>query len=154
MLADPQVTRSDSPEADVPPDEQPAPRQKTVSKTILNFWIDAALLLSVLFLVWVSAMMQVVFPTPTSADKTLLWGLSFNDWRDLQFFSLCVCALLALEHVVLHWKWICSVIATRILRVKSRPDEATQAVYGVIFFIGILLTMLAGIIAAVCTVEY
>lgn len=124
-----------------------------MSKTLFNFWLDAALLVAITFVVWVSVMMQVVFPDPTRAGGWELWGLSYDRWRDTQFYSLCVCALLALEHLVLHWSWVCGVIATRLLRVEKRPDDGVQAVYGVAFFITVLLVMLAGILAAVLTVR-
>ncbi len=128
------------------------PRQ--LSRTMLNFWLDAALLMSVLFLVWVSALLQMVFPAPTSAKGWELWGMSFNQWRDTQFFALCVSALLALEHVVLHWNWICGVIATKVLRIQKRPDEGVQSIYGVGAFIAVLFVMMSTIFAAIVTVKH
>jgi hypothetical protein len=125
------------------------PGRRKMSRSLLNFWLDAALLLAVTFVLWVSAVMQAVFPPPTFADGWELWGLSYNQWHNMQFVGLCVCALLALEHVVLHWNWVCSVIATQVLRVKARPDEGVQAVYGVATFIAILLAVLGSVAAAV-----
>ena len=120
---------------------------------LLNFWLDLALLLTLLFVGWVSAMMRVVFPAPTSADGWKLWGLTFNRWSDIQFFGLCAFGLLAIEHLVLHWNWVCSLIATKILRTKNRPDESNQAVFGVGTFITVLMAMLAGLIAAMLNVH-
>ncbi len=128
-------------------------RPRKASKTLLNFWVDAALFLGITSLVWISAMLQIVFPPPTLAEGWRLWGLSYNEWRNVQFGSLCICALLAIEHLVLHWTWVCSVLATRILRIQKRPDEGVQAIYGVGTFIVILLALLGGIIAAMFTVE-
>lgn len=119
-----------------------------MTRTLLNFWVDAALLLAVVVLVWVSVVLQFAFPPPTSADGWILWGLTYNQWRDVQFGALCVCVLLALEHLVLHWNWVCSVLAMQVLRLRQRPDEGVQAVYGVGAFIAILVTMLASIIVA------
>src|SRR5262245_39184921 len=113
-----------------------------MSRSLLNFWLDAALLIAVLLALWVSVMLQVVFPAPTAAEGWVLWGLSFNQWRDVQFVALCACGLLVLEHVVLHWNWVCGVLATKILRVRSRSDEGVQAVYGVATFIVLLGVML------------
>lgn len=133
--------------------QEPKPGRRKTSMVLINFWLDAGLLISIAFLGWVSAMMQVVFPAPTAADGWELWGLTFDQWRDLQFGSLCVCGLLALEHLALHWNWVCGVITTKVLRVKSRPDEGVNAVYGVGTFIGIMTVMLAGIIVAIVTVK-
>lgn len=135
------------------PAEDAGPRPRKVSRTLLNFWLDVALFLVVTFVLWVSAMMQVVFPAPTAAEGWTLWGLSFNQWRNAQFFSLCLCALLALEHIVLHWNWVCSVIATQVLRVKKRPDEGNQALYGIATFIGIMVLALGSILVAMFTVQ-
>lgn len=126
---------------------------RKVSKALINFWLDVALLTAVVFLIWVSAMMQFVFPTPTRAAGWKLWGLTFDQWRDTQFGALCLCGLLGLEHLVLHWTWVCSVIATKVLRVRSRPDEGIQALYGVGIFIGVVMAMLTSILAAILTVK-
>lgn len=143
---------------ELPPASEPALQDKRIpatggsvarkgSRTLLNFWLDAMLLVTVAFLGWVSAMLRTVFPAPTSADGWKVWGLTFDQWHDAQFAAFCLCGLLALEHVVLHWNWVCSVISTKILRV-TRPDEASQAVYGVGAFIALLGLMLVGLIAA------
>jgi Domain of unknown function (DUF4405) len=132
---------------------EPKPAAPKSSRTLLNLWVDVALFLAIVVLMWVSAMLQFVFPPPTLADGWKLWGLSFNQWRDVQFYALCVCALLAVEHVVLHWNWVCSVIATRVLRAKKRPDEGAQTIYGVGTFIVILTVMMAAIIVALLTVK-
>lgn len=123
------------------------------SRTLLNFWIDAALLLAVVSMIWISVMLQLVFPPPTIADGWQLWGRSYDEWRDLQFFALCVSALLALEHLVLHWNWVCTVLATRVLRLRQRPDEGVQAIYGVATFIGILFFIFGSIVAARLSIQ-
>lgn len=131
-------------------EDKPASEKVSTRKggrTLLNFWLDALLLISVAFLGWVSAMLRFVFPPPTVADGWKLWGWTFDQWHEAQFAALCVCGLLMIEHIVLHWNWVCSVISTRILRV-SRPDEASQAVYGVGTFIVLLMILLSGIIVA------
>lgn len=129
------------------------PKTQKVSKSIINFVLDAVLLVAAVFLLWVSVVMRMVFPAPTTADGWELWGLSYDRWHDVQFSTLCVVALLVLEHLVLHWNWICGIIATKVLRVRKRPDEANQAVYGVATFITLLVTLLAGLIAATLAVK-
>lgn len=129
------------------------PARHRGSRTLVNFWLDVALLMAIIVVLWVSFMLQMVFPRPTAADGWELWGLSFNQWREVQFVGLCICALLALEHLVLHWNWVCTVIATRLLRVEKRPDEAIQAMYGVGAFITVLFLMLGTIFAASMAVK-
>lgn len=122
-----------------------------MSMALVNFWLDACLFVSLIFIMWVSVMLQLVFPPPTEAAGWSLWGLSYNDWQRVQFYAQCVFALLAVEHVVLHWNWVCSIIATQVLRVKSRPDEGVQAVYGVGTFITILVIVMGALIAAMAS---
>jgi hypothetical protein len=126
--------------------------QGKTSMAVINFWLDAALFVDMIFIMWVSVLMQFVFPPPTEAAGWSLWGLGFNDWRNVQFGALCVFALLAVEHVVLHWNWVCTVIATQVLRSKIRPDEGSQAVYGVGTFIVILVFVMATLLAATASV--
>jgi hypothetical protein len=149
------VAESQITEASAPVDDpsQPVARRK-FSMAILNFWLDLALLVNLLFVGWVSAVMRVVFPAPTSADGWMLWGMTFNRWSDMQFFGLCSLGLLVIEHLVLHWNWVCSLVATKILRAQKRPDEANQAVFGVGTFITVLMVMLGGLIAAMLNVHH
>jgi len=124
-----------------------------ISRTMLNFWVDATLLFSALSMAWVSVMLMVVFPIPTRSEGIKLLGLDFNQWRQIQFGLLMISALLALEHLVLHWKWVCGVIIMKILKLRARPDEAIQAVYGVGFFISTLLFMGVLIVVAKLLVQ-
>jgi hypothetical protein len=125
---------------------RPQPRRMT--RTLINFWVDAGLFVGLAVLLWVSAMLRVVFPTPSAAAGWKLWGLSFDDWYNVQFGALCFLVVLVVEHLVLHWNWVCTVFAGQVLRSKSRPDEGVQAVYGVGTFIAFLIVMLAAMMAA------
>jgi heme/copper-type cytochrome/quinol oxidase subunit 3 len=124
-----------------------APAKKW-SMALINLLLDTVLFFAVVFVVWVSVLMQVIFPPPTTAQGWKLWGMTFDQWRDAQFYSLCVAGVLAIEHLVLHWNWVCCAIATHILKSKSKPDEGSQAVYGVGTFIVILLLVFASLLAA------
>jgi len=133
---------------------KPTPARRKVSMAFINFWLDATLLVTISFVGWISAMLQIVFPVPTAAIGWELWGLSYNQWHDAQFFSLCLFALLVLVHVMLHWNWVCSIIATQVLRVKGRPDEGMQTIYGVATLIGLLMVVAGTIIAAILSVKH
>jgi hypothetical protein len=119
----------------------------------MNFWIDAWLLAVLAALGWISALLQVAFPTPTQADGWTLWGLTFDQWRDVQFAIVCLFALSVLVHVMMHWNWVCSVIATQLVRSRQRPDQGMQTIYGVATLIVILHLIAAGVIAAMLCVN-
>ena len=127
------------------------PRRLSVS--VINFWIDALLLVILTLLGWVSATLQVVFRTPTASAGWSLWGLGYDQWRDLQFGLLCFFALGVLVHIMMHWNWVCSVIATQIVRSRSRPDEGMQTIYGVIVLIMLLHLIAIGVGAAMFCVH-
>ncbi|MGP0066061.1 MAG: DUF4405 domain-containing protein [Isosphaeraceae bacterium] len=122
--------------------------RRRISLSVINFWLDALLLVVLAVLGWVSATLQVVFPAPTVADGWTLWGLAYDQWRDIQFGVLCVFAIGVLVHLMLHWNWICSVIATQIVRSRTRPDEGMQTIYGVITLIFLLHVIAFGVGAA------
>ena len=130
----------------------PTPPPKKMSMALINFWLDAALFLAIVTVLWITVILQIIFPAPTQAAGWKLWGLTYDQWHHAQFLALCVSGLLIIEHLVLHWNWVCSVIATQVLR-KSRPDEGTQAVFGVGLFIGVILVTLVSLIAALFSVQ-
>jgi hypothetical protein len=131
----------------------PAKGRKRISTTVFNFWVDACLLMVLSALGWVSVTLQVAFPAPTAAAGWTLWGLTYDQWRDIQFGMLSVFAGGILLHLMLHWKWVCSVMATQILRTKSRPDDGIQTIYGVATLIVILHVIAAGVLAAMLCVH-
>jgi hypothetical protein len=135
-----------------PPDECTKPQGKKWSMAVINFWLDTCLFLAVVALVWVTVVMVVVFPAPTQAAGWQLWGLGYDQWHNVQVGALFVAVALAVEHLVLHWNWVCTIIATKIVRTKSRPDEGLQAIYGVGTFIAIAGTMLVSLLVALFSV--
>jgi len=102
---------------------------------------------------WVSATLQVAFPAPTAADGWTLWGLTYDQWRDIQFAALSLFASGILLHLMLLWKWVSSVLAAQILRTKTRPDDGMQTIYGVATLIVILHIIAAGVLAAMFCVH-
>ncbi len=143
------------PEAGIDENSEPIGKKpaKKTPLTVINFWIDMALFLAIVFVMWVTVMLQMVFPPPTESQGWTLWGLDYNLWHRTQFFALCLSALLAVEHLVLHWNWVCTVMATRILRLKTRPDEGIQAVLGVGTFISVAMVILGSILVAAFMVK-
>jgi hypothetical protein len=129
------------------------PAKRRVSVSVINFWIDVTLLAALLLVGWVSAVLQMVFPAPTMAVGWTLWSLTYDQWRDVQFGLLCVFAMGVLIHVMMHWNWVCSVIATQIVRSRNRPDEGMQTIYGVATLIILLHVLAAGVIVALLFVR-
>ncbi|MFO1041189.1 MAG: DUF4405 domain-containing protein [Planctomycetaceae bacterium] len=134
--------------------DAPQPVRRKWSMALINFWLDVALLVSFTFVGWITATLQAVFPEPTSSAGWSLWGMNFNQWYDIQFYAICFFAFLVLVHVMLHWNWVCNVIAAQVLRVKTRPDDGLQTIYGVGLMIVLLNLIVGGVIAAILTVRH
>ncbi len=90
-------------------------KKSAPSKTLLNFWLDTFLLLNFVTLLYVATVVRFVFPAGTVADDWTLWGFSFDAWSDLQFVLLGILAMGITVHVMLHWPWVCGVLASRLL---------------------------------------
>ena len=127
--------------------------RRRLSVSVINFWIDAMLLVLLATLGLVSAVLQFVFPAPTAALGWTLWSLSFDQWRDVQFGCLCALGFAVVVHVMMHWNWVCSVIAAQILKTRQRPDEGMQTIYGVATLIIVLHVIGAGVIVALFSVR-
>ncbi len=111
-----------------------------VSRTLINFWLDAFLLL-VFSLHSISAVIvQFVFPPGVAAKGWTLWSMNFGQWCSVQFFFLSVLAFGILVHVMLHWSWVCGVIARKLLHQRELPDDGIRTVYGVGLLIVLLLS--------------
>ena len=119
-----------------------------MSRTIVNLLLDTLLLVILCGLVLSAVIVRFVFPPGTAAHGWQLWKLGFDQWLTIQFATIAVLALSVLIHVMLHWSWVCGVIATRITGdKKSKLDEGSQTLYGVGLLI-IILNVLGLTIAA------
>jgi hypothetical protein len=122
--------------------------KRRTSMSVINFWLDATLLCMLLLLGWEAAVLKLLFPAPTLAAGWSLWGLSYDQWDDIRFGTLCVFAFGILVHVMMHWNWVCSVLAAQILQSRNRPDEGKQTIYGVATLIVLLHIIGIGVIIA------
>lgn len=119
-----------------------------MSRTTVNFLLDSLLLVAFAILVWSAVIVRFVFPPAYDARGWTLWNLSFDDWLSVQFAMVAVLALGILIHVMLHWSWVCGVVASRVARPKKgKIDNGAQTLYGVGLLI-VILNVLGLAIAA------
>jgi len=112
----------------------PRPSGPMVSKTVVNFAVDAFLLLLVVALLFSAAVLRFVFPAPSDSAGWTLWGFDYDAWSSFQFVLVAILGLAILLHVMLHWAWVCGVVATKILRRsagKAKIDDGEQTLWGV-----------------------
>lgn len=125
-----------------------------MSRTIINFLLDSTLLVAFVVLIWCSVILRFVFPPGPNADGWTLWGFDYDQWAGFQFALVGVLTLGFLVHVMLHWNWVCGVVATRLSRQKrAAVDDGIQTLYGVGLLIVLLGAIGVGVAVAVLTVR-
>lgn len=115
-----------------------------------HFFVDVLLLISLLGLVWTSAILQLVFPPPTTADGWSLWGWGYDTWSIARFAALCVFLLIVLIHVMLQWNWVCNYLSSRVSKARGEKviiPKAVRTLYGVGTMI-VILTLICILLAA------
>jgi hypothetical protein len=125
-----------------------------MSRTHINFVLDSLLLVTFTALIWSSTIVRFVFPPGPEAKGWSLWGLTYDHWETIQFAMVGVLTLGVLIHVMLHWSWVCGVIATKLARdKKAKIDEGSQTLYGVGLLIVIFNILGLAIAVAALTIH-
>jgi hypothetical protein len=131
------------------PEQRLASRSSFWSRhsTIINFWLDVGLLILFLAQAWMFAVLHVVFPRGSGSDWKV-WGATPLDWSETLFATFCVFSVGIVLHVMLHWAWICGVIATRLLGRKPGKDDGSHTLLGVGVIVVLVHLLVAGILLA------
>lgn len=120
----------------------------------VNLVLDGALLVVFVAVCFAAVVVRFVFPPGPAAKGWMLWGLDYDAWGGIQFGLLATLALGVLVHLMLHWSWVCSMIAGRFGGGRrGRVDEGLQTIYGVGLLIVLLTVVGAALVAAVLTIR-
>ncbi|MGD9637165.1 MAG: DUF4405 domain-containing protein [Pirellulales bacterium] len=112
----------------------PAASSRKLTRTDVNFWLDFLLLVLFLALCTLSVILEFIFPVGPQADGWLLWGYGYGEWSRIRFLVLAVMAAAIVLHVMLHWSWVCGVVASRLGAKKSggaAHDDPSRTLWGV-----------------------
>jgi hypothetical protein len=144
-----QTLEPDEPEATQPSPVSTTRRPKRSNKTMINFWLDAGMLVLFVALGIIAVIVQFVFPPGVAARGWTLWGMSYGQWCSVQFTLLCMMAFAVLVHVMLHWPWVCGVVWRQLLGRSRLPNDGVRTIVGV----GVLIVLLnvAGIFVAIAS---
>lgn len=119
-----------------------------MSRSAVNFLLDALLLASFAIVLWTAGVVAFVFPAPLEAQSWRLFGLGFRGWLNVHLVVLGVFAGAVLLHVILHWTWVCGFVAARLARGKGGPgakpaalSDGVKTLYGVSLLVGVLTAM-------------
>lgn len=129
-----------------------------MQRTLLNFWLDATLLLVFLAVLWLTFVLRLVFPPATVAAGWRLWGWSYDQLDQLRFVTTCLFGGAVLLHIMLHWSWVCGVITSRLLRrregeKKRQWSDGIRTLYGVGLLLAILHALGIAFAAAVLMIN-
>lgn len=93
-----------------------------MNRTLANVIIDLAAAL--LFVGMIATGYVLRFPVPPGTNRILtLWGLTRHQWGTVHFWiSLSLLSVIAI-HLVLHWKWVVTVVGKR-LRLVTKPHPS------------------------------
>ena len=128
--------------------------KKKLSRTTINFWLDTFLLLLFLVLSWVAVVTRFIFPPGPDANGWKLWGWDYDHWCGLQFAVLGTLALAILIHVMLHWTWVCGVVASWLGQKKNASrDDGSRTLWGVSLLIVVFNLVGLAVAAATLMVE-
>ena len=136
---------SAQPTRETPKPAAGAPRPLFWSRhsTIVNFWLDALLLVLFVVQAWMFTVLHAVFPRGAGPDWTI-WNATPLDWSEVLLATFCVFSAAIVLHVMLHWSWICGVVATRLLGRKPGKDDGSHTLIGVGLIVVILHLLAAG----------
>jgi hypothetical protein len=120
----------------------------------INLVLDIALLVVFVGLLFAAVVVRFVFPPGPAAAGWRLWGLDYDAWGGIQFGMLAVLTGGVLVHLMFHWTWVCTMLASRLSGDrKARVDEGMQTIYGVMLLIAILVGISIAAGAAFLTIE-
>jgi hypothetical protein len=132
----------------------PTPRK--VSRTDVNFCLDVTLLALFLTVCTLSVILEFIFPSGSQADGWLLWGKDYSEWSRIRFGFLATLAAAVVLHVMLHWSWVCGVVASRLGAKKSGAvphDDPSRTLWGVGLLIVVVNVVGLIVAAAALTIQ-
>ncbi|MGB0716594.1 MAG: DUF4405 domain-containing protein [Phycisphaerae bacterium] len=124
-----------------------------MSRSTVNFWLDAAIGLILTAHLAISGVVSVVFPPALEAHGWTLWGYDYNQWCNARDIILLVFALGVLVHLILHWNWICGYITNQIAKRRGerfRLEDGEKTLIGV----GTLVVVLTAITVVIGAAEF
>ena len=130
-------------------------KRRRLTRTDINFCLDFLLLLIFVALCTCSVIVDFVFPIGTNANGWSLWTQSYASWSRIRFWILAALAVAILIHVMLHWSWVCGVIAGRLGKKGKSvavPDDPSRTLWGVgllIFLINVIGMVIAAAVLSI-----
>jgi len=121
-----------------------------MKRTSVNFWLDVLSLLVMLSLAVTGGLMYFVLP-PGTGHFRHLFGLGRHDFGQIHSYLAATAVALVIVHLILHWSWICGVVAKA--RGRPTPSLKVQRLWGWALLLGIPTLTATGLWWASARVE-
>lgn len=109
----------------------------------LNFIIDVVAFAGFVVLTTTGVLMRYNLP-PGSGHYSTIWSLDRHEWGGLHFWVAIVFFLILALHLVLHWRWIMTVLTGR-----PREGSGYRAGLGIVGLITVVTLAIAPLLAPV-----
>lgn len=123
------------------------------SRAVVNFYLDVLLGLIFTAMLAITGVIRFVFPAPTLAAGWKLWGLTLDDWSQLQFVVMAIFGAGVVLHVMLHWTWVCGMLTRGRAQSSLRTDNGIQTLVGVAVLAVMLHVIGLLVLAGMLTVQ-
>jgi hypothetical protein len=116
----------------------------TMKKPSLNLIVDMAAFAGFVFLTTTGVLMRYVLP-PGSGRFVRVFGLDRHDWGDIHYWVAVVFFAILALHLVLHWKWIVSVVRGR----KAEGSHGWRVSLAIVGLLALMAIATAPVVAPV-----
>jgi hypothetical protein len=99
-----------------------------MTRTSTNFWLDVVSLVVMIGLAATGGLIHFVLPAGTG-HFYVLFGWNRHDIGELHFYLAVGAVVLLALHVLLHWNWLCCVIAK--MAGKDTPSRKSETIWGI-----------------------
>lgn len=103
-----------------------------MKRTSLNFIIDVVAFTGFVLLTTTGVLMRYILP-PGSGHYTTIWRLDRHEWGGIHFWVSVVFFLVLALHLILHWRWIASVLTGR-----PREGSGMRAALGIVGLVTVI----------------
>jgi len=83
-----------------------------MKRVSLNFFVDLIAFAGFVVLTTTGVLMRYILP-PGSGHYSTIWGLDRHEWGGIHFWISVVFFSILAFHLILHWRWIASVVTGR-----------------------------------------
>ena len=114
-----------------------------MKRTKLNFIIDVIVFVGFVVLTTTGVLMRYILP-PGSGNYSTIWNLDRHGWGGIHFWVSVIFFSILILHLVLHWRWIVSVVTGR-----PREGSGFRAGLGVVGLVTVVALAISPLLAPV-----